>query len=1333
MLNCAKSSASLLLALMLMLGAVFPAAARADFGSTDLILSIYDNVTTEGNTEFGMDTGLDLHEVDWTKAVDEHIATGLDLNWWKDGTAWSDLQVGLFAASQYVEGSAYGRFYAATTAVNNTLNAAATQSFNGAVVQTLEFGYRPADGQDLVVSGRTITGEAGKAYLANNLNDIGYDKNLNVTNGIAAAYGTLNAAPGADMEGNLAGFGTADTSDDTITMYLYGVYADGWMATQKGPLTNGILKDGNGDPLQYLATVTLSKDGTLTIKNNYPCGVDQAGSDANDTDHDGWCNASYQGSVPDNCPNTENPDQADADGNGIGDACEAACPDADNDGICDDADNCPAIANPDQADWNSDGEGDACDDSDGDGTMDDVDQCKEDPAKTIPGQCGCGNAETPGCTSGDLDGDGMPDDWETANGLDPNDATGDNGAAGDLDKDGFTNIQEYKSGTLPNNAASHPTRPTVTAPGQTVDANTDVTLQATATQGTNTLVFFTWTQTAGDAVIESPKNTNPDAGATTSSLTFKAPAMGQNDPDLTLTFELTATDSVGIASDPPKTVTVTVQATGDNSPPDPPPTVNAPANDAQVTSLPLDLSVHNTQDADGDPIFIRFTVADDPGVDAGGILTSPLDHSIPPLEAAQTGGATGTTKVQYPDNADLLEDTFYYWQAAACNEPDGADPVCSRPDMDGKQSRYARFFVNTVNAPPNTPLLTAPEDAGRVASATPAFSVDLQPYAADDNTDYFDNHTYTLEISSNKQFTDSMVPPGATWNTFTCQAGATDAGGCKSHAQWEIAASGLNLVEDTTYYWRVAYQDDGAGSQPLHTAARSFIFNMTTEAPNAPTELTPADGAVLHQLPATLTFKNNGDPDNENQDLTYTVTLATSADLSGVVETINDQSLFTTAGDQVSVTVSDLVEDQTYWWRVTVADPDQNAANSTTVKFRVNAENAPPDAPANPTPADGEVWHALAPTFSVDSTEDPDGDAVTYRFELFSADNFDDPIADSGVEPIDHPQWTLGKAAALENNTKYAWRVTAYDPNGASTQSKPFEFTTSVNFYQAAVPTLNNPFGGGTVSDLMPTLSVFRSADDTGDGPLNFTYNIELYSDVSLSRTVLLSDPEVGERLVSAQALVALEEGHTYYWRARVNNGTHPSAWMPTASFTVDTNGEVPYDVQIELSQIARFDTVDTQVFTLTQDAGSLTGLRVEIPPGALTPDGGDINFIIGKATRVPAIPVGTALVGDAIFLAPEGLTFADFVNIRIPVVPPGDEAPEDIRVLTYDLALRSWVPVDSTLSQDKLTVNVAVPHFSLYAMVMDDPISTAGSTTTSGSGGGSSGLGSCFINSLGD
>jgi PKD repeat protein len=189
-----------------------------------------------------------------------------------------------------------------------------------------------------------------------NTNDIGDACDDSDLDGIVDQIDTCYAVPNpnqADADGDGAGDACEDDIDN-----------DGEL--------NGVDTDDDGD---------LILDGN----DNCPTVYDESNNAAlcADTDNDGIFD------TIDNCDNTPNPDQKDFDGDGAGDACdldddndgtedtqETDNDDDDGDGRIDSLDNCPLTPNnPEWADVNNDGIGDACADFDADGIFDSDDNC----------------------------------------------------------------------------------------------------------------------------------------------------------------------------------------------------------------------------------------------------------------------------------------------------------------------------------------------------------------------------------------------------------------------------------------------------------------------------------------------------------------------------------------------------------------------------------------------------------------------------------------------------------------------------------------------------------------------------------------------------------------------------------------------------------------------------------------------------------------------------------------------------------------------------------------------------------------------------------------------
>jgi len=171
----------------------------------------------------------------------------------------------------------------------------------------------------------------------------------------------------------------------------------------------------------YVTGYKYTYDGHRTWK-DYSYVTIKYSSGVTDTDGDGIPD------ISDNCVYTPNPDQANNDEDGKGNACD---PDDDNDGVLDGADNCPFNPNPDQLDTDGDGAGDVCDgDLDGDDIINEEDNCPVHP-----------NTDQT-----DTDGDGEGDECDANDDndehldVDDNCPTVVNNDQADMDGDGIGNV-----------------------------------------------------------------------------------------------------------------------------------------------------------------------------------------------------------------------------------------------------------------------------------------------------------------------------------------------------------------------------------------------------------------------------------------------------------------------------------------------------------------------------------------------------------------------------------------------------------------------------------------------------------------------------------------------------------------------------------------------------------------------------------------------------------------------------------------------------------------------------------------------------------------------------
>ncbi len=319
----------------------------------------------------------------------------------------------------------------------------------------------------------------------------------------------------------------------------------------------------------------------------------------------------------------------------------------------------------------------------------------------------------------------------------------------------------------------------------------------------------------------------------------------------------------------------------------------------------------------------------------------------------------------------------------------------------------------------------------------------------------------------------------------------------------------------------------------------------TFNGPTAPTLVSPEDGARLDTLTTTLIVGNASDPDGDP--LTYTFELYSDADLLNPLLIVEDVA----EGDETTVHDLELVleENARHFWRARAADPFVNGPYSETGTFLIDLGNEPPSVPALVSPLRGA--DTLRPNLVVDPSVDPEGDAITYLFEVYSDAELAAQVAAGQTE-----ETSFALESDLEDDTRYFWRAAARDDLGAQSDfSEPFEFVINTDNALPEAPKIIRPEDDSQVAE-QPVVVTWEQAVDR-DGDL-LTYELELSTTADFSEIVFSQqDIPAGLDPTVSLTLPELEEDRTYSVRVRAFDFAGASPFT-AVDFTVNTENTAP-------------------------------------------------------------------------------------------------------------------------------------------------------------------------------
>lgn len=284
-----------------------------------------------------------------------------------------------------------------------------------------------------------------------------------------------------------------------------------------------------------------------------------------------------------------------------------------------------------------------------------------------------------------------------------------------------------------------------------------------------------------------------------------------------------------------------------------------------------------------------------------------------------------------------------------------------------------------------------------------------------------------------------------------------------SHEEKNIRFSLLKLSENTKYFWRVRAGDEFARGAWSNT----FEFTTGYNIPNAPKLISPLNDEI--KVPRNVDFVW----EEVEGAVTYELRISKNSYFNGsdIYADLTENTL----------QIDDLINYQTYYWKVKAINESGESNWSNTFNFRII--DIPPTAtPGAIEPNDGAIdvpLNALIEWSAVDH-------AKFYHLQVSTDKTFTDENMFLNLQKVGS---NTRYANGLKANTTYYWRVKGWNEAGETQWSQIFSFTTEIPV--SVIDATQHPFS----SHIYPNPA-------NRDAVIEFTLSTEAEADIILFNSI---------------------------------------------------------------------------------------------------------------------------------------------------------------------------------------------------------------------------------------